>query len=126
MPLISRPIVDPAEYEEFGCHPFEDSPATPDKVSRNVFIRRQVAARAMQPAHPARLRELVALPPHDRTGDEVGARGGERRRLRGREVLGDHDRGRGLHLGGGLGRAGLADGDPPGGDELAGQRAPRG
>jgi FtsP/CotA-like multicopper oxidase with cupredoxin domain len=43
MPTIARPIVDPAEYEEFGCHPFEDSPITPDRVSRNVFFRRQVA-----------------------------------------------------------------------------------
>src|SRR5690606_33083275 len=35
-------------------------------------------------------------------------------------VLGDDDRGGGLHLGGGLGRNGLADGDPPGGDQLPG------
>lgn len=43
MPVISRPISDPGEYEEFGCHPFEASPATPDKVTRQVFVRRQVA-----------------------------------------------------------------------------------
>jgi FtsP/CotA-like multicopper oxidase with cupredoxin domain len=43
MTTISRPISDPQEYDTFGCHPFENDPATPDRVARQVFVRRQVA-----------------------------------------------------------------------------------
>ncbi|WP_158045291.1 multicopper oxidase domain-containing protein [Skermanella pratensis] len=43
MTTIYRPISDPLEYDTFGCHPFENDPATPDRTTRQVFLRRQVA-----------------------------------------------------------------------------------
>ncbi|UEM06302.1 multicopper oxidase domain-containing protein [Skermanella rosea] len=43
MTTIYRPISDPLEFDTFGCHPFENDPATPDRTSRQVFLRRQVA-----------------------------------------------------------------------------------
>lgn len=43
MTTISRPIFDPLEFDTFGCHPFENDPATPDRTTRQVFVRRQVA-----------------------------------------------------------------------------------
>lgn len=43
MTTIFRPISDPDEFDEFGCHPFENDPATPDRTSRQVFFRRQVS-----------------------------------------------------------------------------------
>ncbi|QQP89492.1 multicopper oxidase domain-containing protein [Skermanella rosea] len=43
MTIIYRPIFDPLEFDTFGCHPFEDDPATPDRTNRQVFVRRQVA-----------------------------------------------------------------------------------
>jgi FtsP/CotA-like multicopper oxidase with cupredoxin domain len=43
MTIINRPIFDPQEFDTFGCHPFEDNPATPDRITRQVFVRRQVS-----------------------------------------------------------------------------------
>jgi FtsP/CotA-like multicopper oxidase with cupredoxin domain len=43
MPTLYRPISDPQEYDTFGCHPFENDPSTPDRIARQVFVRRQVA-----------------------------------------------------------------------------------
>ena len=34
---------DPEEYDTFGCHPFENNPATPDRIAQQVFVRRQVS-----------------------------------------------------------------------------------
>jgi hypothetical protein len=60
---------------------------------------------SLRPEHRERAGQLVAA-----ARDVVGVA----------VVLGHHDRGRRLHLGGGFGRDGLADGDPPGGDQLRG------
>ena len=43
MTTIYRPISDPLEFDTFGCHPFENDPGTPDRTTRQVFVRRQVA-----------------------------------------------------------------------------------
>lgn len=44
MTTIYRPISDPREFDEFGCHPYENDPATPDRTTRQVLVRRQVSS----------------------------------------------------------------------------------